>query len=174
MIHKTNRHDRRGGFTLVELLAVLGLMAMLGAAAVAMVHLPLSKAHCACSIAKIHVIDSIARERARKAGELSLVFDSKRSLLSLVDQSGQTVIAPVTLSGKQRFLGFVGADNNHAGLHLVDYDQLGTSKTFAVEIGESKKQSAWLLILGMTGQAYELKEREDVHAIISSMRNDAY
>ena len=157
---------RPHGFTLVELMIVLVVMALLSASAVTMVRQPLANARRQQSISRVRSLDALARERARQESKVRLVFDPQRNTARLIDAQDREIGSPLQLLGNDRFLSLLGTKNGSGPSRSVGYGRFGTSASFAVQLGSEPRQSEWLLVLGMTGQSYVINDEETVRAIL--------
>ena len=161
----------RTAFTLIELMAVIVLMALLSATATLMVRAPLAKAKQDQAIAQIRFLDATARDRARQGEQVRLEFDLQASVATLIDGQGEEIVNRVALSDKPYQVMIMGAEKTDDSHRWVCYDQFGKSRSFAAQIGDQSSTNGWLMVLGMTGQTYMLNEKGAVHAIISRERN---
>ncbi len=147
------------------------LIALLSAAAVVAVRLPLANAQLQHSISQLKMLDASARRRARSGEDARIVFDLESSTARVTDSRDRDLVPMVQLPRGHHFVRVLGTEKQSESARSVRYDRFGTSRTFAVEIGSKAENNSWLLVLGMSGQSYLTKERGPIDAIVDRERN---
>ena len=160
----------RDGFTLVELLAVIVLLSLITATAALAVRLPMLKAQREHSLAQLQSLDALARDRSRRGQAVRLEIDTEQKTARLLDAKNREWAAPTLLGIHGDKVRIVGVDGRGDSKTLIEFDQFGTSLSYAVQIGQNADDSKWLLFLGVTGQSYVLENRSVVDAIIAKQR----
>jgi len=156
------------GFTLVEMLAVLILMALLSTLAVVSLTGVRSAADMKTVCAQIEQFDRMSRDRAvRRNLPLRVEVDiadgswsrwnvrTQEQIGTAVRLAGKGVIDGVLIAGQQQ----MWTDRAN-----IAYTSEGNSPTYAVRL-KAKGQETWLLFAGLSGQVAAMRTPEQVRTL---------
>lgn len=160
----------RSGFTLVELAVVLAIVAILSATSVMMVRQPLAASERHFFLEKVRSLDSIARQRSMAGEQIELTFDLGTQRMAVIDQVSQQVISQTEFGRKNRLRAVASGNRSQKRTGVIGYDRYGCSGSFAVAISADERSEKWMLVLGMTGQAYFDQSKETVDEILHRER----
>ncbi len=156
------------GFTLVELMVVVAILALLSAAATWAVKLPLNQSKRELLISRLRSLDVTARNRvAGGNGPYLILISPQMNHVKLVDQSkGATLVHYEIPSGItiEQILGMKKGDN---GDHYVRIDRHRVSPSYAIAVSTTGNSTRWLLTLGLTGEHYVVDDGQIARAVIS-------
>lgn len=163
---------KRTAFTLIELAAVVALIALLTGVAIVKLGGPLRKATYESALQRIVALDQQTRFRAQAAQPGRIFIDLEAC--ELVSFAGRADSQPAN----QVFLppGFsidevVTRSRRCAdGSMEILIGPLGNSPTYAMKVSNSRELSRWLLFMGRTGQFVYLESDDQVLALISPGR----
>lgn len=169
--------SRRRGFTLVELLAVVSLMALLSGAALVSVRFPIQKASRQAMVERIRFLDSTARKLARSGDRVTLFLDPSQGIIELetVRQTGilRSEIPPGVqlkireIESQRGAVGSRGDGDWQEDGTVVRYDRHGTSFDYAVEVSDRTDHGDWLVVFGLTGQTVVVPTEKDVWEVVT-------
>ncbi len=146
---------RRGGFTMIELIAVLALSALLATAAVvnlAGVREHADNAYWADQIERYDQRTRIIAERLNQP--LKVLVDTERNeLRRTIADSGEPIGDRLRLPKSMLVAGVRLQDKTTAyGLVAIPYTPRGDSSTYLLKLAGRHDKSTWLLVAGMSGQ----------------------
>ena len=158
--------DRRNGFTLIELVAVIAILALVAAMVVISVRKPLRVATLEDSVSQLRLLDQQVRTLSRR-------FDRRQELTFHLN-TGRVHIAETDggQSDRERVLGgtvdrvMMGRRVHDYGDVSIRYDAAGRTPTFAVRVSVSDDVRRWLLFAGITGQVTEHEYESEVRTIL--------
>ena len=153
----------RGGFTLVELLVAVTLLALAAGAAALSVRHPIAAARAALAADRIAGADAAARTLAVRRGRpVRLTFDLDAGTLA---RGGGAGGAPVTLATGTRVAEFRRAGTTATrGATEVSIGADGGSPTYAVQLAGGE---GWLLFAGGTGAPVRVDDVETIAALLA-------
>lgn len=158
--------NRRGAFTLVELMAAVLILALLSTAAVLSFSHPLASARLDDACRELQRFDASARALSRVTGK------PVRTMLNLTDNvlvrrqgGGSEDAARVPMPAGIRLAEVrIEGESFTGGEVEVDASPVGWTRTYAVRLaGQSGER--WVLFAGVTGQATRLNDVRELDAI---------
>jgi prepilin-type N-terminal cleavage/methylation domain-containing protein len=162
----------RGGFTLVELAAVMVVLAILAGTVTWSVRGHVSNARMESFLVRIEASDARARAEARRLNlPVLLGIDSSQERVWQVSAG---------TSGKRSFAVPRGLDiarlhstNQQSALQALEItiSPLGQSETYAMQVKASGGRATWLVVLGGSGQVLRFDREEDVEGVFSLQRD---
>jgi prepilin-type N-terminal cleavage/methylation domain-containing protein len=168
------------GFTLIELMLAVLLLAILASAAVLSFSEPIRNARFQDAIQEIRAFDSTARQAAVSSGQITrLVFDLSAGTIERRDTGSRSARLRSALPSGYRIERVrIGSRIASSGQAIVDLSPLGIGRTYAVRLhGPGVDQ--WLLLAGLTGQISIITDESKLDAIFAqttaapSSRHDA-
>ena len=158
---KTETLDRRRGFSLIEAVLVLALIALITTATTLSLRGRLSGARMEDAVGRLVEFDRVTREAAR-AQRLELRFDLnagtlKRSTDAQYSPGGGYRVARLWTDGGLAQSGEVS----------VPFSRHGQSPTYAVLL-ESTALRQWIVIAGMTGKAVLIQDERELEELFKS------
>lgn len=169
------RHGR-SGFTLIELIVVVAIMALLYASAAMMVRQPLEHSRWGHVVAQLEALDESARLRSRRSGPHSLVFDQANGRVTIQDRSGVEVGPALVLPTGLAITSVVTPERSQAenlGARrqtVVQFDRYGVASSYAVRVKSTETSRPWLVVTGMVGQRYLERDKGAAYAIVNRER----
>lgn len=173
--NRTPGHPGKSGFTLLEMVVVLAIMAMIVAAAAMSLRKPLQTARLKRAMASLEDADLRARNEARKRSQpVQLVVDGNRNTATHAIAgagAGYEVRRSLALSGGLRIDRYLTAGrSSNEDRFSVSYSPDGQSNTYAVRVSGDGKFKKWLVVVGATGQYVQSHEDSAVEAILGTQR----
>ena len=160
---------KRFGFTLIEIIAVIAIMAILSGAAV------LSLAHTASQHSfeavqqELQQIDSLARSAARQGGHAQqIVFDLNNNAILWPQSDTGTPLTMMRLPEADQLQVRTADDTISRGQVPIDYSPLGYSQTYALGLTR-KDRSDWMIVAGLSGGVFWTTSNDHVDAIFQSL-----
>src|SRR5262245_47148217 len=165
---------RRCGFTLIEVMTVVIIMALLATAAALSFTRPLAAARARDAEDQVRALDASARQFARRFGRpVEIILDLANSTLARRERDMivfQTKlphgcrIDEVRFSGRSETLGEVAVECSGAGL----------SRSYAAHL-VGPQLDLWLIFAGLSGQVTQVSDVSQVDAILpqGNARNDS-
>jgi type II secretion system protein H len=156
------------GFTLVELVAVLTIMAILAGAASLSLRGPHQTARLEGAVERLTMVDRQVREHARRYGRCEqLTICPNTGRIAAVAPDGQkTLIAPFQLDGRVIEQVAIGERRSDCDEVTIDYSAQGRSATFAMRLRGPDGKSHWLLFAGATGQTVRIEDEKTVKELL--------
>ena len=170
-VSSRNSLSPRIAFTLLELLAVLTVLAII--AAIALPRLGSSHRLMATEVAVSNLIrlDRHARGLAIASETpiiLRLDIDANRLWCEM---AGDNERGSVTLPKSAGIISVISTrERKKNGVVMVRYASLGSSETFAVELGSVGNANKWLLFCGLSGQVQQFASQRDVERIFEQLK----
>lgn len=174
---KASDPGRRAAFTLLEMMAVIAILAVISVSAMLAVRRPIANARQQLVLARIQWLDGIARDRAARWGRAILSIDVEHGTIAV--RSGNDTASAVTQyafevhPSVQVDTVICNHANSNGNVYRINYDRFGHCPTYGVQLS-ARSNRKWILMLGLTGQAYELDERDTIDKVIAGERNDAH
>jgi prepilin-type N-terminal cleavage/methylation domain-containing protein len=158
------------GFTLLELLVVLTLVAMLTSVVVVKLGVPYRAARAGEVAERIAFTDQLMRAHARNFRQASrLVFDLDRGRVHVEsgEQTQDTHFAFEMPPGVQLEEVRIADGAKRGGRAVVESPSDGITPTYAVLLSTRHGPNRWLLFAGLTGQVTYLEDERDVREMFS-------
>ena len=165
---RSYRADARRGFTLLELLVMLAILALVSAVAVVRLRQPYRVARLGDAVGRLATLDGQARAYTQRfAREARLVYDLDRNL-AYVESGGAEhhECFRLVLGGGARLDRIRTADRQaDQGEFALDLSAAGASSSYAIRLGTGDGPCRWTFWAGLTGQAVEMKTEDDVKSL---------
>ena len=164
---------RRAGFTLIEIMVAVLLLALLASAVTLSFGAPLRRARAAQAVDQIRSIDSAARQAARRF--------NRPMTLSIDLDSGELECRDSTRGGAAMFRAALPASHRieevrtpgqrvNGGGETLQISPGGYSRSYAIRL-----PGAWIMVSGLSGQLRVIDDENQIDSIFSALppRNDA-
>lgn len=161
----------RGGFSLIELTAVLLILAIAAAAVALHVAGPTGEAALDRAAVRVADFDRVTRTAARNQGRpMRIVIDPTLNRLERTDAQGRPAGAAASLPGRVRLsdVMVLGGGTARAQSSVLCSSR-GLTPTYAVQLEVPEGRSRWLVFAGLSGQVTETQDREQVEAIFDAI-----
>jgi prepilin-type N-terminal cleavage/methylation domain-containing protein len=172
MIRMTS-HDTKGGFTLLEVLAVIVIMTMMIAIVGVQLNGPYQVARLRESLERIEFIDNQVRNHSlTHSTPCQLVVDLDRGHLYSQDIHDDDLRSfEYHLPRKLRFDRFQTPWlDKRSGSAVIDITARGSSPTYAVCVVAPDDERRWVLFAGATGRADHSMDKENVQQVFALWR----
>jgi prepilin-type N-terminal cleavage/methylation domain-containing protein len=167
------RGKTHGGLTLIELMVVIALLALVTATVTVSLGNTLGPAALQQSVSEWEFTDQQLRARARHTGKpvaIRLEIGSNR-LLCTLDPEGEAPPTIRTLGRGVRITKYISAtQETTSGTGTIEYDERGSSETFAIELTGRSDQRRWLLVAGLSGQITEVAHENAARELLQQLR----
>lgn len=171
----------RGAFTLVEVVAVLLLVAVLGATVTVSLNATRRASRLQDAVERLKDYDAAARDRARSSGRaMRLAFGTTSSRLQRVDATtGRPEGATIEFDrGVTVERVWIASEEGAAAATSGDVvcSSLGQTDSYAVLLLSANAARQWVVFAGLTGEVRLLKndvEVEEIFKLLAPDRNDA-
>ena len=166
------------GFTLVEVIAVLVLIALAAGTVAVSVRGHVAGAQLEMFLDRLETLDAQARNAAKRHSQsVALTFDMGNGQVSQAGGDAvekRTFAAPGSVAiAKVR----TNYQQSTDGTLQINVSPLGQTDTYALRLQAASGRSAWLVVLGVSGQCLRFDEERDVEEIFSlqsgTVRGDA-
>ncbi len=156
-------HRRVSGFSLIELIAVLVIVAVVAGLVVWSVRSHLARARMTAACELLRACDGNVRHVARAHGtSLALQVRSATSSIHLPNGRVESLGRGITVDR----LWTPRAAGNRGTLHVV-MSPTGQSDTYAIRLKSGKKLTRWIVVLGASGQCIEMKRERQVRQLLA-------
>jgi prepilin-type N-terminal cleavage/methylation domain-containing protein len=166
----------RRGFSLVELIAVVALLAIFAGVAAVSVRGHVDEARLVAALNRIQSLDGRLRDEAqrlRRSGELSVDADDGRVFQVGTPYSAARPSRSIALGGGLRIDRLrTSRHNQRRGQLRVLISSHGQSDTYAVRLRTGSGRQAWLVVLA-SGQCLRIEQDQDVRAIFNMLSGSA-
>ena len=163
-------NSRRVGFTLIELMMVIFIMALMTGLVVLSLRGHIDRARWTRGFEQVEYIDRIGRIAARNEGTpYQLKFDRTKRKVELratgiraTKKSVREWKLPLGL----QFAGFKnGSSNNRTDEMSITINSSGQSRSYAVALKANSGPTQWFVTLGLSGQHFQMDKADDVAAM---------
>ena len=166
---------RHGGFTLIEVMAVMLILALLSTAAAWSFAQPLARARTAEAVELITSFDASSRLGARRFGRgVDMVFDLTAGTLER--REGERTVYRGTLPRGFSIEQVRTADQvRDAGEITIPCSRLALTSSYAVKLVGPHGVERWIVFAGLSGQVTAARDETDVDALLNfaTARRDA-
>jgi prepilin-type N-terminal cleavage/methylation domain-containing protein len=159
----------RRGFTLLELLVVIAILGLVTATVTTRIADTLAPAAMKQSISQLEFTDQGLRLRARHSGKhTALHFEIGAERLEC--DFGSETNGPRTIRALGRGVRitkyFSPTQEVTYGTVTINYDDHGSSQTFAIQLSGRREPGQWFLVVGLTGQLSEVSNEAAAREIL--------
>jgi type II secretion system protein H len=160
----------RGGFSLVELTAVLVILAIASGAAVLRYQSSLESARIDSAAERIEQLDRRSRAYARGQGQGVLVgLDLSAGRIWCQDRDGRRLPWSLELGEDLRLAeAAVAGESSSIGSISLLISRQGLSPTYAVCLEDSQGRRRWIAFAGLTGQIWHPQGRPELSRLLES------
>ena len=162
---------RQVGFTLLELLAVVSVLALLAMIAATRIGGNYQQAVLTTTLTKLAAIDCEVRGyAASQRGLLTLRFDLNHGAVEC-QRDGKVVLQPYQLPDSvtvERFLS--SRERKTSGVATVKYGLHGESETYALKVSVHSLPAQWVLVVGGSGQIVHLEEAQEAEEVFRAIK----
>ena len=158
------------GFTLIEMMIALIVLALLTAAALLSFSGPVERARMVEAVEQVKYLDASSRDLARRFGRnVQIVFDLSDGTIQRRDGRGREasfsthVASPIRIEAV-RTLG----ERKDYGEISIDVSSLGISQTYALKV-TGPQGSRWILVSGLGGESQVLSDDAQVENIFAKV-----
>ncbi len=162
---------RGRGFSLLELMAVLLIMAIVAAAVTLRMQGPLRQSQTAEVIDRIRAFDEITRTYARQQDQtLQVMVDMSANKLGRTNSAGQAVGAGLELPKGCSFNSVsLATDRAHGGKALLVCGNTGYTPTYCLEVQDAQRQRHWLLFAGLSGEMKVYESQNAAQQVLAAL-----
>jgi prepilin-type N-terminal cleavage/methylation domain-containing protein len=160
------RHGR--GFTLIEIMVAVMLLALLATAAALSFAGPLRTSQASEALDQVRSIDATSRQFARRFGRgVQVVFDMTDNTIARREGDGKIAFRLSLPRGYcvERVRTAAGADSS-SGECVVECSSLGLTRSYAVHV-VGPGLDKWLLFAGLSGQVSVVNDESQVTEIFA-------
>lgn len=168
-------HINQSGFTLIEMMLAVMLMALLAGAVAMGFSQPLKSSRTVDAIEVVRSFDNMARQSAVASGSNArLVFDVAQNSLMLRDGAELTQLRSRISLPQGCRIDAVRIDEHlvSSSEAILDISPHGWSKTYAVHL-LCPGSDRWLVFAGMTGQMTQVQNESEIPTYHAPPRHDA-
>jgi prepilin-type N-terminal cleavage/methylation domain-containing protein len=166
----------RAGFTLIEIVIAVLIMALLATAAALSFDRPLNRARTLEAIEQVRYLDASSRDFARRFGRsVEIAFDLSENRLERREGAGHEAAYGVNVASPMRVEAvWTGREQIEDGEVMIAVSAKGLSQTYAVKLN-GPEGVRWVLVSGVSGESAVYGDDEQVRAIFAkiSARGDA-
>lgn len=167
---------RRTGFTLIEVMLAVLLMALLASAVALSFSGPLQRARAEDAQQTLRSFDAAARQMATRWGRpVRVVFDVSAGTLSR--REGQSLQEPrsrIALPSGYRVDEIRVEGRGYSdGEAVIDYSALGLSRSYAAHLS-GPGLDRWLLFAGLSGEMTQAQDESAVESILGNVAPTSY
>ncbi len=167
---RARARTRTAAFTLIELTAVLVLMAVLAGAAAVMLAGPRHRAAAADAVGQVAFADAQVRQAAVNGDRpVSLVIDLAAGRLSRAEGDAAAVTLADLPAGVRVARVMVGDDVVDAGQVRLAVSAAGRGRSYAVGLS-TPAGPRWLVVAGLTGQVTSAADAAAADAALDPVR----
>jgi prepilin-type N-terminal cleavage/methylation domain-containing protein len=164
-------NNRRSGFTLIELMAVIFILGLMAGAVTLTVQRIVDRARWTRGFAQLELVDRVARMAARNERiSYRLSFSRSKRRIELRPEENITAGKGLRQWKLPRGLDFASFREDRSSSRSdemkIEINSSGQSSSYAVALKASSGPSRWMVILGLSGQPIQLDQADDVVAIM--------
>jgi prepilin-type N-terminal cleavage/methylation domain-containing protein len=166
---------RPRGFTLIETMLAVLLMALLTAAAALSLSRPMKSARSVDAMEMVRSFDTVGRAAATTSGHnVRLVFDLSNGMLSRRDGTDLQILRSRVSLPPGCSIGALNISGEvvSSGEAIIDISPHGWSQSYAVHL-QSPGANHWMVFAGLTGQMSEAHDESKIPAYRPSQRYNA-
>jgi prepilin-type N-terminal cleavage/methylation domain-containing protein len=167
-----NNADGHAGFTLIELSAVLIIMALLAAAVTISFRGKESRLRMQDVASRWRQFEEETREHARRFGRpAQMVVDLSNGKITRIDvQSQEAQTTPLELPTGFAFAEFrLGTRTVRSGEFVIPCSSQGRTPTYAVLLAGPRGQKKWWLATGLTGDIISPESQEELETTFTQL-----
>lgn len=157
----------KNGFTLVEILVVVALLAMVCSLAAMGIRYPLAAAERETFGERLRWLDATARTRSRRGDRCKLVINDKNIELRCRRKPESTQFIAIPDGKNRSLIRFIGGETTGDGTREVAVDSFGLSQSYAYSF-RVKEDATWTLCLGCGGTFYSGLSLEETQVLLAS------
>lgn len=151
---------RRKGFTLIELVVVIAIIALLSTLAVMSLRGTIDRYHLSQAVQTVELSDASARRLARATDQMVVAtIDRHHNRWRIGDRSFQipTAVEIESIALGRRAIAGSEVD--------IDYSRDGWSPTYALQLKRGEIEQ-WIVVLGASGQVVSVRDRGEADALL--------
>lgn len=168
--------SRANGFTLIEIVVAVAIMALLATAAAFSFSRPLHRARAVEAIEQIRYLDSSSRDFARRFGRnVQIAFDLSENAIERREGTSHDATFSAQIASPLRIEAVWTAGRRiNDGEAIIPVSSLGISPTYAVKLSGPQGER-WVVVTGLAGETATYSDDEQIQAIFSTIapRRDA-
>ena len=154
----------RRAFTLIEMIAVIVILALLSTAAAMSFSRPLQATRARDAVNQICALDASARQAARRFGKpVQIIFDLADHTIQRRERDAITFSSALPAGGKIDEIR-TSARRESLGEVFIDCSASGMSRTYAVHV-VGPQLDRWVLFAGLTGQITQITDVAELDSI---------
>jgi prepilin-type N-terminal cleavage/methylation domain-containing protein len=166
--------QKQSAFTLLELMAVMALMAILAGSVALSLKTPYQAAKFENAVERVIFMDRELRDHAMRyaaSAEMRIELGNSTIISCVEPNKRETVMPKFTLgNGIQVEQVAFGKKRIDSGCAEIGFTEKGRSPTYAMRFsGGGKRQ--WLVFLGITGQVLRINDEKEFEATIQVMQS---
>lgn len=166
------RRDNLRGFTLIELVVVLVILALAAGAITLRLQGPLERATLADTVGRIVAFDARTRVLARRHDKmLRIEVDLSAGVLTRIGTAtGEPAGMPLELPEGVRLAECrLASENASIGRVAVPVSSRGLSKSYALCVVGADGPRHWLIVAGLTGQVTRTEDAHTVETLFAAL-----
>lgn len=162
------------GFTLLELLVVLAILAMLSAIAVTRLGGVYQNSQFDTAISSLTTYDSHARRlAAKKNTPLELRIDLNGRQFS-IEMNGEPAGQPIAIPSSVQVERFLSSrERKMSGTATVRLGSAGAGETYALKLASPGRSPQWLVMAGGSGQSTLVEKTRDVEEVFRVLKQQS-
>lgn len=155
-------HTAESGFSLVELVTVLLILALAATATATFMRWPLAKAMAENSISRIAEMDSLARAMGHADRDIVLAIDCVKQTIAIKHSStgSRSTIKMITFDKPILKSVLVQGDSSPRSRAEVAVYRSSITSSYAVKFASPNARQEWICISGFTGQVKRHSESD--------------
>lgn len=167
---------RRPGFTLIEIVIAVSIMALLATAAALSFNRPMNRARTLEAVEQVKYLDASCRDFARRFGRgVQITFDLSENRFERREGNSHEATYGVNFASPMQLLAvWTAREQVDDGEAVIPVSNKGLSQTYAVKLS-GPEGARWVLVSGLSGETAVYTDDEQIRAIFAktSPRRDA-
>ncbi len=167
---------QRPGFTLIEIVIAVSIMALLATMAALSFNRPMNRARTLEAIEQVKYLDASSRDFARRFGRnVQIAFDLSENRFERREGTGHEATYGVNVASPMRLLAvWTAREQVNDGEAVIPISGKGLSPSYAVKLS-GPEGARWVLVSGLSGESAVYTDDEQIRAIFAkiSLRRDA-